>query len=52
VLDGSARAAAAVAVALLAASDAVDGEVAGAFLDDPSLAVTGGGVPVGRIRVL
>ena len=52
VLDGSARAAAAVAVALLAAGDAVDGEAAEAFLDDPALAVTGGGAPVGRIRVL
>ena len=40
------------AVALLAASDAVDGDAADAFLDDPALAVTGGGVPVGRIRVL
>ena len=52
VLDGSARAAAAVAVALLAASDAVDREAAEAFLDDPALTVTGGGVPVGGIRVL
>ncbi|HEV7622902.1 MAG TPA: asparaginase [Amnibacterium sp.] len=51
VLDGSARAAAAVAVALLARAGAVDDEAARAFLDDPALAVTGGGLPVGRIRV-
>lgn len=51
VLDGSGRAAAAVAVALLARSGAVDADVAEAYLGDPALAVTGGGAPVGRIRV-
>jgi L-asparaginase II len=52
VLDGSARAAAPVAVALLAAADAVDDRVAAAYLDDPGLAVHGGGAPVGRLRVV
>ncbi|MGN6742951.1 MAG: asparaginase [Amnibacterium sp.] len=52
VLDGAGRAAAAVAVALLADAGAVDALAAEAFLDDPGLVVTGGGAPVGRIRVL
>jgi L-asparaginase II len=52
VLDGAARAAAAVAVALLAEVGALDGTAAERFLADPSLAVTGGGTEVGRIRVL
>lgn len=51
VLDGSGRAAAAIAVALLAAAGAVDPAAAGAYLDDPALAVLGGGRPVGRIQV-
>lgn len=51
VLDGSGRAAAAIAVALLAEAGAVDAALAGAYLDDPALAVLGGGRPVGRIRV-
>lgn len=52
ILDGSARASAAVAVSLLAAAGAIDGDAAEAFLGDPSLAVLGGGVEVGRVRVL
>jgi L-asparaginase II len=51
-LDGSGRAAAAVSVALLAAAGAVDASAAARFLDDASLAVLGGGVPVGRTRPL
>jgi L-asparaginase II len=51
VLDGSGRVAAAVAVTMLAAVGAVDGRIAEAYLDDPALAVTGGGRRVGRIRV-
>jgi L-asparaginase II len=51
VLDGSGRAAAAIAVALLAGRGAVDPALAAAYLDDPALAVLGGGRPVGRIRV-
>ena len=52
VLDGSGRAPAAVAVALLADAGAVDRVAADAYLDEPALAVLGGGEPVGRIRVL
>jgi L-asparaginase II len=52
VLDGAHRAAAAVAVALLAEAGAVDGGAADRFLADPALAVTGGGAEVGRVRVL
>lgn len=52
VLDGSPRAAAAVAVSLLAAAGALAPEAADAFLADPSLAVLGGGEQVGRIRVI
>jgi L-asparaginase II len=52
VLDGAGRAAAAVAVALLADAGAVDAVAAEGYLDDPGLVVTGGGAPVGRIRVL
>jgi L-asparaginase II len=52
ILDGSPRASAAVAVSLLAAAGAIDRTAADAFLADPSLAVLGGGVDVGRIRVL
>jgi L-asparaginase II len=51
VLDGSPRASAAVAVALLAEVGAVDASAARAFLADPSLWVLGGGVEVGRIRL-
>lgn len=50
ILDGASRAAAAVAVALLARVGAVDGGAAEAFLEHPALAVRGGGAPVGRIR--
>lgn len=52
VLDGSARASAAVAVSLLATAGAVDRTSADGFLADPSLAVLGGDAEVGRIRVL
>jgi L-asparaginase II len=52
VLDGSGRAPAAVAVALLADAGAVDRDAADAYLDDPALVVEGGGRPVGRIQVL
>ncbi len=52
VLDGSARAAAAIAVALLARAGAVGRDAADAFLADPALTVQGGGAPVGRIQVL
>ncbi|MGT2425760.1 asparaginase [Amnibacterium kyonggiense] len=52
ILDGAARAGAAVGVALLAAAGAIDGEAADAFLGERSLAVLGGGVEVGRIHVL
>jgi L-asparaginase II len=51
VLDGAARAAAAVAVALLAEAGALEADAAAAFLADPSLDVLGGGLPVGRVRV-
>ena len=51
-LDGSPRAAAAVAVALLAAAGALDGDAASAYLADPALALHGGGAEVGRIRPL
>lgn len=52
VLDGAARAASAVAVALLAGVGAVDGGAAEGFLEDPALEVRGGEERVGRIRVL
>lgn len=52
VLDGSPRAAAAVAVALLAEAGALDAGAAQAWLDDPVLAVRGGGAVVGRVRPL
>jgi L-asparaginase II len=52
ILDGAHRAAAAVAVALLARVGAVDRAAADAFLADPALAVLGGGAEVGRVRVL
>ncbi|MFD1720576.1 asparaginase [Amnibacterium endophyticum] len=52
VLDGSPRAAAAAAVALLAGTGAVDAGAAEAWLADPSLAVRGGGAEVGRVRPL
>ncbi|WP_375387626.1 asparaginase [uncultured Amnibacterium sp.] len=52
ILDGSARAAAAVAVSLLASVGAVGRAAAEGFLADPSLAVQGGGAEVGRIRVV
>jgi L-asparaginase II len=52
VLDGAHRAAAAVAVSLLAGVGAVDREGVAAFLADPALAVLGGGAEVGRVRVL
>jgi L-asparaginase II len=52
ILDGSPRASAAVAVSLLADAGAIDEEAAAEFLADPSLAVLGGGVQVGRIRAL
>lgn len=50
ILDGSHRAAAAVAVSLLAQAGSID--AAEPFLADTSLTVLGGGNPVGRIRVL
>ena len=40
------------AVALLAASGAIDAAAAGAYLADPGLAVRGGDRRVGRLRVL
>ena len=52
VLDGAHRAAAAVAVSLLAGVGAIDRDGAEAFLADPALAVLGGGAEVGRVRVL
>ena len=52
ILDGSHRASAAVAIALLAASGTLDRAAADAFLADPSLAVLGGAEQVGRIRVV
>jgi L-asparaginase II len=52
ILDGSPRAAAAVAVSLLARVGAIAEPAAAAFLADPSLAVLGGGAEVGRVRVL
>lgn len=52
ILDGSHRASAAVAVALLADAGALDPEAADAFLADPSLSVLGGASEVGRIRPL
>ena len=52
VLDGSARAAAPVAVALLAAGGAIDAAAAEAYLAHGALAVRGGGRPVGRLRVV
>jgi L-asparaginase II len=50
-LDGANRVPSAVAVALLAAHDAVDRDAADAFLADPALAVTAGGQPAGGLRV-
>jgi L-asparaginase II len=52
VLDGSPRASAAIGVALLAETGAIDGDPAAAFLADASLSVRGGGRQVGRIRPL
>ncbi|MDH2443697.1 asparaginase [Amnibacterium sp. CER49] len=52
VLDGSGRAPAAIAVALLAAVGAIDRDDADAYLDDRALVVEGGGRAVGRIQVL
>ena len=51
-LDGANRVPSAVAVALLAGRGAVAADAAQAFLEDPALAVLGGGQPVGRLRVL
>ena len=50
VLDGAARAAAAVGVALLADVGAVDSRAAEHFLDDVQHAVLGGSAAVGRVR--
>lgn len=52
ILDGSHRASAAVAIALLAAAGALDPETAEAFLSHPSLTLLGGASEVGRIRVV
>lgn len=52
VLDGSPRASAAVGVALLAETGALDGDAAAAYLADDSLSMHGGGREVGRIRPL
>ena len=52
ILDGSPRASAAVAVALLAQAGALDRAAGDAFVADPSLSVLGGGAEVGRIRPL
>ena len=52
VLDGSARASAAVAVRLLADQGALAADAADAFLADDALAIRGGGAQVGRVRVL
>lgn len=52
VLDGSGRAASGVAIALLSRAGFLPAEAADAYLAEPAFAVLGGGIEVGRIRVI